>query len=201
MGITKLPKAATPTGRTVQRVVRNLRPRTPVGKIVVALTAEIGGAIGDRAHRAFVAGAGSRPAEVGAGEWVDERLLREERVRRYAAEALREQHEAGGRAEEAFRQARDQTRRGEESGPRRTDTREGRGRRYKGKPVTDYYELLEVSPKARPSIIEKAYRALMREDHPDQGGDTERAQLINEAYQVLHDPARRREYDEENGLR
>ena len=59
----------------------------------------------------------------------------------------------------------------------------------------DYYEVLEVSPGARQSVIDKAYRALMLEEHPDRGGDTRKAQLINEAYQVLGDPARRTEFD------
>ena len=59
----------------------------------------------------------------------------------------------------------------------------------------DYYEVLEVSPVARQSVIDKAYRALMLEEHPDRGGDTRKAQLINEAYQVLGDPARRTEFD------
>ena len=59
----------------------------------------------------------------------------------------------------------------------------------------DYYEVLEVSPAARQSVIDKAYRALMLEEHPDRGGDTRKAQLINEAYQVLGDPARRTEFD------
>lgn len=61
----------------------------------------------------------------------------------------------------------------------------------------DYYDVLEVSPNARQGVIEKAYRALMLEEHPDRGGDTRRAQLINEAYEVLSDPARRQQYDRE----
>jgi len=72
--------------------------------------------------------------------------------------------------------------------------------RYRGRTVADYYDVLEVSPRARQSVIDKAYRALMREDHPDQGGDARKAQLLNEAYEVLRDPIKRREYDMENGL-
>ena len=60
----------------------------------------------------------------------------------------------------------------------------------------DYYEVLEVSPVARQSVIEKAYRALMNDEHPDHGGDTGRAQLINEAYRILRDPGTRRDYDQ-----
>jgi hypothetical protein len=202
MSITRLPKAKTPTGRAVQRVVRGVRPRTPVGKIAVALTAEIGGALGDGAHKVFAGGgSGSSGSGAAAAGWTDVYRLREERVRRYAAEALRQQQEAGRRAEEAYHRARDEGQGKQEDEPQRAGAHEERGYRYGGKVVADYYEVLEVSPKARQSVIEKAYRALMREDHPDQGGDTARAQLLNEAYQVLHDPVERRKYDEQNNVR
>lgn len=61
----------------------------------------------------------------------------------------------------------------------------------------DYYEILQVHPKASPIVIKKAYRALLLElgNHPDQGGSAERTRLLNEAYQVLGDPTRRRAYD------
>ena len=49
--------------------------------------------------------------------------------------------------------------------------------------------------------VERAYRREMREHHPDRGGESRRAQLINEAYEALRDPAKRRTYDRENGLR
>jgi DnaJ domain len=216
MSITKLPKAKTPTGRAVQRAVRGIRPRTPVGKIAVALTAELGGAIGDGAHRVFAPASGSqKAAEAEAAARMYGGRLREERARQYAAEALREQWEAGRRAEEAYRRARAESGRGEERGEEhggrteddvrsrtkaQTGARQERTYRYGGKTVADYYEVMEVSPKARRSVIEKAYRALMREDHPDQGGDVQKAQLINEAYQVLHDPEARRKYDQQNGF-
>lgn len=88
---------------------------------------------------------------------------------------------------------------GGSAGPHAEEER-ARSRRYRGKSVADYYEVLEVSPRARQAVIEKAYRTLMREDHPDQGGDPRRAQLVNEAYEILGDPVKRREYDQENGL-
>lgn len=65
----------------------------------------------------------------------------------------------------------------------------------------DYYELLEVHPKARQEIIEKAYRVLVRAYHPDLQPPEHKAQaeemmrLLNEAYQVLSDPEKRAEYD------
>jgi tetratricopeptide (TPR) repeat protein len=61
----------------------------------------------------------------------------------------------------------------------------------------DYYEILQVHPKATLAVIKKAYRTLLLEmgNHPDQGGDTETAALITEAYKVLSNPDRRAEYD------
>ena len=41
--------------------------------------------------------------------------------------------------------------------------REARACRYRGRVVPDYYEVLEVSPKARQSVVDKAYRTLMKE--------------------------------------
>lgn len=61
----------------------------------------------------------------------------------------------------------------------------------------DYYEILQVHPKATLAVIKKAYRTLLLElgNHPDQGGDRDTAALITEAYHVLSDPERRASYD------
>jgi hypothetical protein len=61
----------------------------------------------------------------------------------------------------------------------------------------DYYEILQVHPHAHATVIRKVYHVLMLElrGHPDLGGEVEPAQLINEAFAVLSDPDRRREYD------
>jgi hypothetical protein len=66
------------------------------------------------------------------------------------------------------------------------------------------YEILEVSPRARPAVIRAAYRSLVLEYHPDRnGGDPEAAErmaVINNAYAVLADPLKRAQYDERLGL-
>lgn len=66
--------------------------------------------------------------------------------------------------------------------------------------VSDYYELLRISPAATFNEVHKAYRALAMQYHPDRndapGAGTTMA-AINEAYTVLSDPSRRREYDRE----
>jgi molecular chaperone DnaJ len=63
----------------------------------------------------------------------------------------------------------------------------------------DYYDILEVARGASNEDIKKAYRRLAMKFHPDQNsGDKvaeERFKEVNEAYEVLSDPARRGRYD------
>lgn len=65
----------------------------------------------------------------------------------------------------------------------------------------DHYRTLQVTRDAEPAVIERAYKALSMNHHPDRVAPagrqaaTRRMQRINEAYHVLKDPARRRRYD------
>jgi molecular chaperone DnaJ len=62
----------------------------------------------------------------------------------------------------------------------------------------DYYQILGVPRTATQEDIKRAFRQLAREYHPDVNQDPradERFKEINEAYQVLSDPARRAQYD------
>ena len=61
----------------------------------------------------------------------------------------------------------------------------------------DYYEVLQVSRKAHPVIIAKAYRLLVAVYHPDkpESGNKQQFLRIVEAYGVLSDPVRRAMYD------
>lgn len=61
----------------------------------------------------------------------------------------------------------------------------------------NYYSVLQVDQNASAEVIQGAYRALLKNagNHPDLGGSSEAAQIINEAYGVLSNPATRREYD------
>jgi curved DNA-binding protein CbpA len=67
----------------------------------------------------------------------------------------------------------------------------------------NYYRILQVQPDAPTEIIRASYRTLMRElkKHPDLGGSTWGASVLNEAYETLSDPACRAVYDEELFLR
>jgi len=60
------------------------------------------------------------------------------------------------------------------------------------------YLILHVQPDAPEEIIRASYRTLMTKlrRHPDLGGDHYTATLINEAYAVLGNPAKRAAYDE-----
>ncbi|GAA0384456.1 molecular chaperone DnaJ [Streptomyces luteireticuli] len=68
----------------------------------------------------------------------------------------------------------------------------------------DYYKALGVSKDATEAEIKKAYRKLAREFHPDANkGDAaaeERFKEISEAYDVLADAKRRKEYDDARAL-
>lgn len=62
-----------------------------------------------------------------------------------------------------------------------------------------FYNILEVPETATPDEIRKSYRRLSMLYHPDKNGNsqesTEKFQKISEAYEVLSDPERKREYD------
>ena len=63
----------------------------------------------------------------------------------------------------------------------------------------DYYEVLQVHPRAEWEVIEAAYRRLARKYHPDVNEDVEAEQWmreLNAAYEVLSNPIFREDYDQ-----
>jgi molecular chaperone DnaJ len=64
--------------------------------------------------------------------------------------------------------------------------------------IRDLYEVLGVGRDAGQEDIKRAYRKLVRELHPDVNPDPEaehRFKQVTAAYEVLSDPAKRRQYD------
>jgi curved DNA-binding protein len=64
----------------------------------------------------------------------------------------------------------------------------------------DYYKTLGVPRTASADELKKSFRKLARQYHPDVAKDKKKAEEkfkeINEAYEVLSDPAKRKKYDE-----
>lgn len=67
--------------------------------------------------------------------------------------------------------------------------------------MKDYYELLELSKNASEDTIKKVFRILIKKNHPDlfEGEKKklaeEKVKLLNEAYEVLIDKEKRKDYD------
>lgn len=63
----------------------------------------------------------------------------------------------------------------------------------------DFYELMQISPNAETSTIQRVFRMLASRYHPDnpETGDIDRFMLLNKAYHTLSDVAARLDYDAE----
>ena len=63
----------------------------------------------------------------------------------------------------------------------------------------DPYAVLEVSSSATQAELKAAYRRLVKQHHPDAGGDEERILALNAAWEQIGDPEARRCFDREFG--
>jgi curved DNA-binding protein CbpA len=63
--------------------------------------------------------------------------------------------------------------------------------------AVDYYEVLQVSPRADQDTIQRVFRHLAKRLHPDnaESGDGLRFAQVMQAFQVLSDPSARAKYD------
>jgi molecular chaperone DnaJ len=57
------------------------------------------------------------------------------------------------------------------------------------------YEVLGLDRGATVDDIRRAHRKLVREHHPDKGGDAEKFKKVQEAYEILSDPGKRENFD------
>jgi len=64
-------------------------------------------------------------------------------------------------------------------------------------PKKNYYEVLGADDNASRRDIERLYRRLAHQRHPDRGGSEDEMKALNEAYAVLHDDAIRKDYDDQ----
>lgn len=63
--------------------------------------------------------------------------------------------------------------------------------------MKDYYQILGISKEASQEEVKKAYRKLAHKYHPDkEGGNEQRFKEVNEAYQILSNAEKRRNYDQ-----
>ncbi len=65
--------------------------------------------------------------------------------------------------------------------------------------LTDYYEILQVSPRAEQETIDRVYRLMAKKLHPDNHstGDAEKFHELTDAYRLLSDAEKRQAYDAE----
>ena len=63
--------------------------------------------------------------------------------------------------------------------------------------MEDFYGVLGVKENATQEEIKKVYRKLVKENHPDKGGDEEKFKKISTAYDVLGDENKRKQYDQQ----
>lgn len=65
----------------------------------------------------------------------------------------------------------------------------------------DYYAIIGTSEDASQYEIDRSYKQQAHRRHPDRGGNEEDMKVLNEAYEVLRDRDKRKQYDSQRTLR
>lgn len=63
--------------------------------------------------------------------------------------------------------------------------------------MKNLYKILQVHPQASNDVIKKAYYTLINKSHPDKGGDIDLTVDLNQAYEILINPQKRSQYDQQ----
>ncbi len=61
--------------------------------------------------------------------------------------------------------------------------------------IKNFYKELDVKENATQSEIKSAYRRLVKQHHPDAGGDKDKFLAIQNAWETLNDPFKKEQYD------
>jgi len=59
----------------------------------------------------------------------------------------------------------------------------------------NFYKELGLDKNATKSEIKSSYRSLVKQHHPDAGGEKERFLAIQNAWEILNDPIKKEQYD------
>ena len=62
--------------------------------------------------------------------------------------------------------------------------------------MRNHWKVLRVKPSSTSAQIRGAYLSAMQKAHPDKGGSTEQAAIVNQAYEVLGNEESRQQYNE-----
>ena len=61
--------------------------------------------------------------------------------------------------------------------------------------IKNLYKELEVKENATQGEIKSSYRRLVKQHHPDAGGEKDRFLAIQDAWETLNDPFKKEQYD------
>ena len=66
--------------------------------------------------------------------------------------------------------------------------------------IKNLYKVLDVKENATQGEIKSSYRRLVKQHHPDAGGEKDRFLAIQDAWETLNDPFKKEQYDKSLSL-